>query len=73
MCCGTGTSTIWLARQGFDVIGLDLSAEAVDIARRRADEQEIATPVHRQSYFCIIKFRQDQSPRFWQCLLKKRS
>ena len=22
--CGTGTNSIWMARQGFDVIGLDL-------------------------------------------------
>jgi len=34
--CGTGTNTIWLARQGFDAIGLDISARAVEIARERA-------------------------------------
>ncbi|HHB76976.1 MAG TPA: class I SAM-dependent methyltransferase [Desulfobulbus sp.] len=41
--CGTGTNSIWLAEQGFDVIGLDLSAEAVAIASRRADKQGIAS------------------------------
>lgn len=40
--CGTGTNSIWLARQGFDAIGLDISAEAIDIARRHADEQGIS-------------------------------
>ena len=34
--CGTGTNTIWLARQGFDAIGIDISARAVEIARERA-------------------------------------
>ncbi len=34
--CGTGTNTIWLARQGFDAIGLDISARAVEIARERS-------------------------------------
>ncbi len=34
--CGTGTNTIWLARQGFDAVGLDISARAVEIARERA-------------------------------------
>jgi len=40
--CGTGTNSIWLAEQGFDVIGLDLSAEAVAIARRHADKKGTA-------------------------------
>ena len=37
--CGTGTNSIWLARQGFEVVGLDISAEAIGIASRRAEEQ----------------------------------
>jgi SAM-dependent methyltransferase len=36
--CGTGASAVWLAQQGFDVTGLDLSTLAVERARRRADE-----------------------------------
>ncbi len=40
--CGTGTNSIWLARQGFEVVGLDLSGEAIGIARRRAEEQAVS-------------------------------
>lgn len=36
--CGTGASAVWLARQGFDVTALDLSALAIDRARQRANE-----------------------------------
>jgi SAM-dependent methyltransferase len=40
--CGTGTNVLWLGRRGFDVLGLDISAEAVKIARQRAAEAGIA-------------------------------
>ena len=36
--CGTGTSSVWLARQGFEVTGLDISNEAIKIARKRAQD-----------------------------------
>lgn len=34
--CGTGTHTVWLATQGFDVVGIDVSARAIERARARA-------------------------------------
>ena len=40
--CGTGTNSIWLARQGFEVVGLDIFAEAIGIASRRAEEQGVS-------------------------------
>ncbi len=33
--CGTGTNCVWLARQGSEVLGLDVSAAAVERARER--------------------------------------
>ena len=39
--CGTGTNSLWLAGQGFEVTGLDISKEAVDIARLRAQDENI--------------------------------
>jgi SAM-dependent methyltransferase len=33
--CGTGVNTIWLAEQGFDATGVDLSPLAVERARKR--------------------------------------
>lgn len=35
--CGTGTNAVWLAQQGFDVTAIDLSALALERARRRAE------------------------------------
>ena len=34
--CGVGRETIYLAKKGFDVIGLDFSSSAIQKARRRA-------------------------------------
>lgn len=34
--CGTGTNTVWLAQQGFDVTGIDLAPLAVELAEKRA-------------------------------------
>ena len=35
--CGYGTHSLWLARRGFDVTGVDVSALAIARARRRAE------------------------------------
>lgn len=35
--CGTGASAVWLAQRGFEVVGVDLSALAIDRARQRAE------------------------------------
>lgn len=34
--CGTGENAIWLARQGFDVTGCDLSPTAIERAKKKA-------------------------------------
>ncbi|HEX8953476.1 MAG TPA: methyltransferase domain-containing protein, partial [Polyangia bacterium] len=34
--CGTGTDVLWLAAQGFDVTGVDVSSLAIDKARAKA-------------------------------------
>ena len=34
--CGTGTNSIWLAQQGFDVTAVDISPLALEQARRKA-------------------------------------
>jgi len=34
--CGSGINAVWLAQQGFDVTGVDVSALAIEQARRRA-------------------------------------
>lgn len=34
--CGTGTNSVWLAQQGFDVTALDIAELAIESARQRA-------------------------------------
>ena len=34
--CGTGESSLWLARHGFNVTGMDLSTTAIDIAKSKS-------------------------------------
>jgi len=36
--CGAGNYAVWLAGQGFDVTGLDISSEAVKLAREQASK-----------------------------------
>jgi SAM-dependent methyltransferase len=42
--CGTGTNSVWLAQQGFEVTGLDLAPLAVEQAEKRA--QAAGVKVH---------------------------
>jgi SAM-dependent methyltransferase len=39
--CGGGLDAIFIAKYGFDVTGVDLSKEAVKIAKNRADDAEV--------------------------------
>lgn len=35
--CGTGTNSVWLAQQGFDVVGTDVAPLAIERAEKRAE------------------------------------
>lgn len=39
--CGAGTFSIYLAKQGYEVTGLDFIPKALDMARRRADSEGV--------------------------------
>jgi 2-polyprenyl-3-methyl-5-hydroxy-6-metoxy-1,4-benzoquinol methylase len=39
--CGTGTNAVWMAEQGFQVTAMDISAGAVEMARRKAAEKNV--------------------------------
>ncbi|UCE09123.1 MAG: class I SAM-dependent methyltransferase [Candidatus Thorarchaeota archaeon] len=39
--CGAGENSIYLAEQGFSVLGIDFTPEAVEIARRRAEKHDV--------------------------------
>jgi len=34
--CGTGTDSIWLAQQGYEVVGVDIAPRSIELARVRA-------------------------------------
>jgi cyclopropane fatty-acyl-phospholipid synthase-like methyltransferase len=40
--CGTGTNSLYLARHGWEVVGVDLAAAAVRKARRKAQESGLS-------------------------------
>lgn len=39
LACGTGIPTLELAERGYDVVGLDLHEEMLEVARRKAEER----------------------------------
>jgi len=39
--CGTGTWSLWLRKQGFNVTGLDISEKCIEVARKKAKEAGI--------------------------------
>lgn len=41
ICCGSGTHSIYLAKKGFDITGIDVSSRAIKIARQRAKENRV--------------------------------
>ena len=44
--CGTGTNAIYLARAGFEVVGVDFSPQAIAVARNKARRENIAIDFH---------------------------
>jgi len=54
--CGTGTNAVWLAQQGFDVLGVDLSPLAIEKARARA------AAAGRECRFEVLDFLSGEPP-----------
>ena len=42
LCCGSGTDAIYLAGQGFDVTGIDVSPTALGQARQKANDAKVS-------------------------------
>ena len=38
LACGTGSTTVELAKAGYDMIGIDLSFDMLDVARKKAED-----------------------------------
>jgi ubiquinone/menaquinone biosynthesis C-methylase UbiE len=41
ICCGAGTNTIYLATKGFEVTGIDISPTAIEIAKKKAEQEKV--------------------------------
>jgi SAM-dependent methyltransferase len=54
--CGTGTHACWLAEQGFDVLGVDISPRAIDLAGKRA------TSSSSRCRFAVLDFLEGKAP-----------
>jgi SAM-dependent methyltransferase len=44
--CGTGTNSLYMARHGWEVVGIDLAARAIGKARRKARESGLLMDFH---------------------------
>jgi SAM-dependent methyltransferase len=53
--CGTGTNSLWLARQGFSVLGVDIAREAIDLANVKNNDKSLSCE------FAYMDFLHDNS------------
>lgn len=51
--CGTGVNAVWLAQQGFDVVGVDFSPVAIERARARATAAQVVVPFHQADVLAL--------------------
>jgi len=58
--CGAGRNSIYLAKQGFDVIGVDASASAVRLADRWANQEKLRNVEFLQATMTSIPFRSNE-------------
>ena len=42
LCCGAGTNTLYLAKSGFDMTGMDISKTALKIAKKKTQNDKIS-------------------------------
>jgi len=42
LCCGAGTNTVYLAQNGFEVTGIDISPTALEYAKAKAKKADVA-------------------------------
>ncbi len=53
--CGTGTNSIWLAQQGFTVLGVDIAQVAIDLANQKKNDDSLSCE------FAVLDFIHDDS------------
>lgn len=53
--CGTGTNSIWLARQGFSVLGVEIAEEAVEHAKQKKKNESLSCDFVVMDLYCFIR------------------
>jgi len=61
LCSGDGTNSLYLASKGFQVMGVDISPTAVNIAKSRSKERKLSCDFHVGD---VLKFKYDQTYDF---------
>ncbi len=56
--CGSGRNSIFLAKQGFEVVGYDISGVAIQWAKDRAEESKLNIQFEHESVFDIVALEQ---------------
>lgn len=50
LCTGAGTNTVYLARKGFQVIGIDVSHKALEYAKEKTKKANVNIPLQLASF-----------------------
>ncbi len=61
IACGTGSFVVRLARQGYEVSGIDYSQPMIDLAKKKLREDELKVPIYQASMdsFSHLKVERD--------------
>jgi ubiquinone/menaquinone biosynthesis C-methylase UbiE len=65
--CGAGRNAIFLAKQGFHVVGLDISSTALKLAQERANEIGLRNFIFVEHSFSKMPFPDDQFDAVISC------
>jgi 2-polyprenyl-3-methyl-5-hydroxy-6-metoxy-1,4-benzoquinol methylase len=64
ICCGIGTNTVYLAQNGFEVTGIDISPTAVGIAKQKAKAATVSINFLVES-FLYLTFKDGEFDFVW--------
>lgn len=59
LCCGAGSNTVYLAKEGFQVTAIDISSKAVEISSKKAEEANVKIKFLVQS-FLELPFKSEE-------------
>ena len=54
ICCGAGTNTVYIAKQGFEVTGIDISPTAIKYAKKKAAQARVKIDLRVQNFLDLV-------------------